>query len=198
MAKNNHIMVDCETLSTARNPMLLSIGAVQFDPERGEILNTFYAPIALNGYSPEEEKEFDISISTLLFWLNQESPAIKEAFFSGDRIPLKAALESLQEFVHERSHHGAPVLWSCDETADLVWLEEAYQICGIPCPWGFRGHRCFRTIREIAYRLGIDHEAKKYAEKYGDTKHHALEDAMRQARFTLAVFNHLDYLKGAS
>mgnify|MGYP002792717163 CR=1 FL=1 len=37
-----HIMVDIETLSTAVNAAVLSIGAVEFDPMSGKIEREFY------------------------------------------------------------------------------------------------------------------------------------------------------------
>ena len=39
MAK--HIMIDIETLSTAKNAVVLSIGAVHFDPKTGVIVDEF-------------------------------------------------------------------------------------------------------------------------------------------------------------
>lgn len=42
-----NIMIDIETLSTAKNAVVLSIGAVFFNPKTGDILAEFYKELRL-------------------------------------------------------------------------------------------------------------------------------------------------------
>ena len=205
MPNNNHIMIDTETLSAAPNPMIVSIGAVQFDPESFEIHKSLYLPIDLLGYGQTQHR-FDIDPGTVLWWMNQEQEARDRTF--GDKVVLApysqsegrysliSALSVLSSFCKERQTSEADVVaWSNDETADLVWLEHAYRVYGEIPPWNYRGHRCQRTIREVSYRMGWDEEALAFAEEYRGVKHNAADDAILQARYAIYVLKRLNELK---
>ncbi|MBK0004878.1 3'-5' exonuclease, partial [Erwinia sp. S38] len=43
----NHLMIDLETMGNKPNAAIVSIGAVFFEPDSGEIGNTFYSNVQL-------------------------------------------------------------------------------------------------------------------------------------------------------
>ena len=61
-----HIMVDIETLSTAVNAAVLSIGAVEFDPMSGKIEREFYHELDLS-----EQANRHIDVNTMQWWVKQ-------------------------------------------------------------------------------------------------------------------------------
>ena len=76
MSKN--IMVDLETLGTSADSVILSIGAVKFDLETGEIDNRgFYASVSVESNLSFRRR---VSEETLLWWLKQPAAA-QQVFF---------------------------------------------------------------------------------------------------------------------
>ena len=183
---NRDVMVDCETLGVGNQPVILSIGAISFGKEVESFGRTFEIninPESYDGYGGQ----FEITASTVKWWMGQSEEAREAAFGKG--VHIRDALESFSEYLTKDG--CSPVLWANDETADLVWLESAYRIVGLPTPWTFRDHRCFRTIKDIAGMLDIADDANDYAQKAGAVAHNALDDAVWQARYTAYVLEHI-------
>ena len=82
---NKHVMVDIETLGTACDAPILSIGAVAFDIESGEISSKFYR--AVDPSSALERGRADGG--TLRWWMGQSDSARKAAF-SGNSLVSEA------------------------------------------------------------------------------------------------------------
>lgn len=169
--KFNNIMLDLETLSTASNAVIVSIGAVKFDEK--DIDNAgFYAVL--------EQKEQlalgrDVSTSTLAWWMQQSEEA--RAVFKAPKVAVNDALDQFRDFCGDN-----PIIWGNGSDFDNVVLGSLYDKIGGTRPWSYNSSRCFRTIKNLL-------QVKTLPGRQG-TFHNALHDAIYQAQ-CLQV-----YLKG--
>ncbi|NYD84384.1 3'-5' exonuclease [Brucella intermedia] len=166
------IMIDIETLGTRPGSIIISIGAVSFDAETGEVGDTFY-----NRIDATEAEAYGLTfdMSTIVWWMQQDEEA-RNAAFTGQANGLGAVLYSLSEFIVRNSDGGR--IWGNGPSFDLVLLETAYREAGILVPWSFRAHRDLRTLRDIT---GVD------IPQVGTT-HNALDDAMAQAMAVIKAY----------
>ena len=70
-----HIMLDLETMGTGPNAAITAIGAVKFDPDKGEIVETFYFKVNLES---SVKQGGVIDASTVIWWLGQNEEARAE------------------------------------------------------------------------------------------------------------------------
>ena len=179
-----HISVDLETLGTANDACILSIGAAKFDPHTGEVGDTFYRvidPEALPGGGT-------LTASTVMWWMRQSQEA-RDAVFSADveRVNLAAALVDFSEWIGftedlpEGQEYPTVALWQRGNK-DQEWLESAYKGMGLKPPFGWWQWNDQRTLcRWVQTDVLRD-----------GTAHSALHDAVYQAKCVSAVFRILD------
>lgn len=177
-----HIMVDIETLSTAVNAVVLSVGAVEFDPMSGEILRKFYHELDLSG-----QKNRHIDASTVQWWA-------KQCLVNVDNIELLAKPSSYKEhvpfvlvrlgaFIVGNSTHYAEreegyekiALWACDPDFDVAILANLYKEHNLPTPWKYSEPKSVRTVRMLTQIAGMDIPVQ-------EADHNALNDCIRQAK----------------
>lgn len=165
----NHLMIDMETLSVRPNGVILSIGAVYFDPQLGidqhQGSSYFYQRVNIMSCLNEGLK---IDKSTWDWWKRQDQVARAEALYARPRYPLKAVLKSLGQFSQR-----AECVWSHGATFDISRLEVLYDRFSIELPWCYRHPRDTRTLAMLTPEL-------EWARP--EIKHHALSDAIAQAR----------------
>lgn len=175
-----HFMIDIETLSTAKNAVVLSIGAVHFDPKTGVIIDEFYKELRLS-----DQANHKIDISTVQWWMKQvaEHPERAKVFEQGDineHCPVRNALILLRDFLGD----DKKCVWACDPDFDLDILATLYADYDLTVPWKYYEPKSVRTIRMLAEELGLP--------KLEATKtHNALEDCIRQANEVITVYQHL-------
>jgi hypothetical protein len=164
MAK--HIMIDMETLDTAPSTVILTIGAVSFDP-RGVGVSE---KLELRPTMDEQTDTYNRSISddTLRWWGEQSPEAIEEAMGDRDRISYREAMEQLYKFCW-----NADKIWSNGSGFDVVIAEMAFRELDMKIPWPFWTIRDCRTIYDLA---GVSLKDGGHI-----TSHKAVEDAERQA-----------------
>lgn len=176
----DEISIDCETLSTAPDARILSIGAVRFNRETGEMGPEFYRLLELR----DDTDGGHISPSTVQWWGQQSAQAQADVFGKNlERVRLLDALTDLKRFCA----HGS-VYWQRGNI-DSVWLDSAYDRVGLgrsEAPWGFWQWRDQRTLTEEFGHL-IDKAPRK-------TAHNALDDARAQAADIIAVYAALGLL----
>lgn len=178
MAK--HIMIDIETLSTAKNAVVLSIGAVHFDPKTGVIVDEFYKELRLS-----DQANRKVDISTVQWWMKQvaEHPERASIFEQGDineHCPVRNALILLRDFLGD----GEKCVWACDPDFDLDILSTLYADYDLTVPWKYYEPKSVRTVRMLAEELGLP--------KLEVTKtHNALEDSIRQANEVITAYQRL-------
>lgn len=167
MSKRKSVMVDLETMGTTPDTVVLTLGAVRFDPYADDRVKEdrenekLYLRFVL-----ETQDARSISEDTLKWWADQSDEARAEAFDDGDdRIDLEDGLRQFTRFFK-----GATKIWSHGATFDIVILENAYIEHDLGKPWKFWNARDTRTM----FDLGHDPEMPK------EGLHHALADSMRQ------------------
>lgn len=178
MAK--HLMLDMETLAVSPNAVVLSLGAVHFDPYGDLIDNELYFKIDLDD---QDKLAREIDPNTLDWWAKQDPNIMEEAFSPNDRIPLLEAMERFHKFAW-----GCEAFWSHGATFDLVIIEHIYRQLNKPLPWNYWQLRDTRTL----FDLGWDPQMPK------DKKHDALQDSIRQAIGVQNILKQLNELKNES
>jgi hypothetical protein len=161
-------MLDMETLDTAPSTVILTIGAVIFDPRGMGVTDT----LDLRPTIDEQTDTYGRTISdaTMQWWSGQSPEAIEEAMGDRDRIPYRDAMEKLYKFC-----------WNCDKVwangsiFDIAVAESAFRDLEMQMPWQFWNIRDCRTIYDLA---GVSLKDAKYQTK---TTHKAVEDAIHQA-----------------
>jgi hypothetical protein len=183
-------MIDLETLSLRQDAAILSIGAVFFNLDSGEIdSDTLHIGITMH----EQPHYGHIDPDVVAWWLKQPKEAqISLANLIGNGMQLADALTDLSYFVQ---NHGDPAhvrVWSNGATFDVVILENAYQRHSMSAPWRFYNHRDVRTIVEIGRNLlDID---PKYDMPFDGIQHNALADAVHQAKYVSRIYAALQQL----
>lgn len=161
MAKN--LMVDMETMAVSPNAVVLSLGAVHFDPYGTGHSNSLYFRIDIDD---QDALGREVDPGTLEWWSRQPPAIMEEAFSPDNRIPLLEAMDRFHKFAW-----GCSAFWSHGATFDLVILENIYHQLNKPLPWNYWQLRDTRTL----FDLGHDPEMPQ------GSKHDALQDAIRQA-----------------
>lgn len=161
------LMIDMETLSTATDASILTIGAVKFDPLGNDIVDNTMEKLYLT-IDLDSSADLNLSIddSTIDWWSRQSQQAIDHAFNNSDSIDIRDAFKQLYKF-----GWGCQRFWSNGAGFDIVICETVFKRLNMSPPWKYWQVRDVRTI----FDLGIDPERPPIL------KHHALEDAWNQA-----------------
>lgn len=160
-----HVMLDLETLDTKTSSVILSLGAVKFDPYESD------SPSAPLYIRPDVDEQFregrTASESTLDWWANQTEEARLEAFGDDGRISIRSMLNDLNRYLV-----GIEKIWANGVLFDIGILEDLYCQYEQPVPWQYWQIRDSRTI----YDMGDD------SAKTGNKDlHNALADSYHQA-----------------
>ncbi len=174
-------MIDLETLGTNVNSQILSIGACTFNAG-GEILRKFYEVIELN--PNVDERHMNVTSGTLGFWLSQSEEARKAIWDHPTKVSLMVALNGLSKWLED----GTDV-WANGTKFDIAAIEYRCKENGIQVPFIYNADRCMRTLRKFAGHIDVD---------YKGIPHHALDDAIWQAKYVAAACRklNLDLYKG--
>ena len=172
-----HLMVDLETLAVSPNAVVLSLGAVHFNPYGNEHGDSIYFRIDLDD---QDALGREVDPNTITWWSSQPPEIMEEAFSPDNRISLVDAIDQFHRFAW-----GCSAFWSHGATFDLVILENIYRQLNKPLPWNYWQLRDTRTL----FDLGHDPEMPQ------DSKHDALQDAIRQAVGVQNVYRKLN-IKG--
>lgn len=168
----DQIMLDHETLATTADAVIISIGAVKFDLETGEIDGEgFYRSVSI---ASNLEYKRRVSEDTMIWWMKQ-SPAAQAVFHE----PKEHLADVLVEF-SDWVGAGVYKVWSNGADFDLPMLAHAYTQCGIEIPWKFFNSRCFRTYKKLP-------GAEAIRVPSAGVKHNALSDAYQQAQTLCAI-----------
>jgi hypothetical protein len=158
-----HLMVDMETMAVSPNAVVLSLGAVHFNPWGNGYGDKIYFRINIDD---QDALGREVDPNTLDWWATQDPAIMEEAFSPDNRIPLVEAIDIFHKFAW-----GCDAYWSHGATFDLVIIENLYCQLGRPVPWNYWALRDTRTL----FDLGFDPDMPKGG------KHDALQDAIRQA-----------------
>lgn len=167
------VMLDFETLATSVDAMLVSIGAVAFDPyaEKFEITQKYYQLFDFD--TPGNEGM--ISGKTLGWWMRQSEEARSVFWQAENKDYLHRVFLMFGDFIRE---YGGDEIWSKGANFDIAIAEFRYNQHSIPIPWKYDTVRCFRTL--IALNPGKEPGLQT-------SKHNALADAEHQAKWCHAI-----------
>lgn len=163
------IMLDLETFSSKNNAMIVSIGAVTFDPYKGGDALLAGRDLFYRVINPKTAIGH-IDADTVVWWLGQPDgarAALTQEMAS--RVSLQQALDDFAAFCDS---FETPVIWGNGSDFDNVVLRNSYEHMGMKAPWSFRNNRCYRTLKA----LRPDIEFIRTGEA-----HNALADAFSQA-----------------
>lgn len=195
----NKCMVDLETLGNKPGCSIISIGAVMFDEDTGQLGATFYVTISRESnirYGLVEDE------ATLKWWGEQSSEArtlLNEVRMGGT--PLPQALAMFTEFLVTTQYTDwvykdqmtlekskimdRLTMWGNGADFDNAILAVAYdKVNGVP-PWKFWNNRCYRTLKNLYPRQKLARVG---------VHHNALDDAKTQARHAIYLLRDAAHL----
>lgn len=187
-ATPRHISIDLETLGISATALILSIGAVAFDPVTGlQTDEGFYRIIDIEN----PVGGGDIDASTVCYWMNASAEARNELFGEAtkdQRVDLRLALSELSEYLGfdgELPEGEFPdvVLWQRGDK-DAQWLDSAYKGMQLAKPFGWWQVSDQRTFCKYFKAFLPDRPAELVV-------HNAYDDALYQALCVSAVFKRL-------
>lgn len=176
----DHLMIDLETMGKNPDAPIISIGAIFFDPQTGDMGPEFSKTIDL------ETAGGVIDRDTIKWWLKQSREA--QSAIMTDEIPLDDALLQLREFIDENSGEFFVRVWGNGANFDNTILRRSYERQGIPCPWRYYNDRDVRTIVELGKAIDFD---ARTAIPFEGERHNALDDARHQAKYVSAIWQKL-------
>lgn len=176
----DHLMIDLETMGKNPDAPIISIGAIFFDPQTGDMGPEFSKTIDL------ETAGGVIDRDTIKWWLKQSREA--QSAIMTDEIPLDDALLQLREFIDENSGEFFVQVWGNGANFDNTILRRSYERQGIPCPWRYYNDRDVRTIVELGKAIDFD---ARTAIPFEGERHNALDDARHQAKYVSAIWQKL-------
>lgn len=169
------IMLDIETLGTRPGCVILTLGAVKFNPFSME------APGPGLYVRPDVDEQIaagrEVQEDTMRWWMQQAEDVREEALGEDDRISVEEMYKQLNRFLV-----GSNNIWCQGPVFDIAILEHLYRQYGWPTPWQFWQIRDSRTL------FGV-HGDPRVKGKVG--LHNALEDCVSQATAVQQVYNKL-------
>lgn len=172
-------MLDLETLSTAPDAAIISIGATCFGAEIPPAIGGGYDFYLAVDATSAQRAGGRVDADTVMWWMKQSDAALG-AFSAA------ASIEwALQQFTVWLSPWPKARIWGNGSDFDNVVLRSAYQRLGLRPPWEHRDNRCYRTLKNLRPDIAIAPVG---------THHNALDDAVAQARHAEAI---LAAMKGA-
>jgi hypothetical protein len=149
--KLKHIMVDLETLGVNPFCVILSIGALHFDPEAPGVYRDSFE-VAVDPMS-SVAAGLRIEPETNFWWWDEARDTPRKHWMGLLKFDLNAALHGFSQwmdtFSEDKEKHSDVRIWGNGANFDNVRLAEAYKVANIPAPWAFYQDRCFRTIRSL-------------------------------------------------
>lgn len=171
-----HMMVDLETASDQPDAVISAIGVAVFDAPNSSRPGQIYSELYLRvDGETHQNLGGHVSFDTFRWWLGQSDDARRE--IREGKTHIEEALAKLTEIVRE---YRVSEVWGNGADFDCVILQSAYRHARMKCPFEFRQHRCFRTLKALypdVTELSVAHRYPSVVR----VKHHALHDARWQA-----------------
>jgi hypothetical protein len=173
------VMLDLETLGTRPDCVILTLGAVKFNPYKIEDPGPgIYLRIDVD---EQTARGREVQEDTLNWWLNQSNDVREEALGESDRVSVETMYKDLNRFLV-----GVNNIWAQGPVFDIAILENIYRQYGWPVPWQFWQIRDSRTL------FGV-HGDPRVKGKVG--LHNALEDCVSQASAVQQVYHKIGLTK---
>jgi len=182
----NDVMLDLETIGQHSNAVIVSIGAVFFNPLTGNIGAEFHQVIDIE----DAMKYGEVDGSTLKWWMKQNDDA-RSIFNTNDTMPLKDALLEFNGWMYQIEGFKKRIVWGNGATFDNTILTNAYKAANMTKPWHFSNDRDVRTMVDVGRRVfGID---PKKSNEFKGNPHNALDDAKHQAKYISDIYKRIQH-----
>ena len=160
-----HGMIDLETLSTRPDAVILSVGAIKFDPySSAEPHDPLLFKVDVDS---QTEMGRHVMEDTLNWWATQPEHIREDALGESDRITLDDTIKAINKWAV-----GVDVFWCQGPLFDYAILQNLYAQLGRPVPWQYWAIRDSRTLFSLYRETDV---AKVDA-------HNALADCDYQAK----------------
>jgi len=192
----NHVMIDLETLGQQPGCVIISLNAVQFDLETGEIGKQFNRAIELES---QLNAGLTIDADTFLWWMKQSDESrsslvkdIKKETFCKIGHNLQGALYDFTRWMVTlqgenkyipKSTNDNLIVWGRGPRFDLAILAYAYKIINSQMPWNFRNERCVRTMEMLCPALKVQLDKQRTS-----TLHNGIDDCLHQIKYVSEIF----------
>jgi hypothetical protein len=173
------VMLDLETLGTRPECVILTLGAVKFnpytldEPKDGLYLRIDADEQIARGRTVQED--------TLQWWMTQPEDVREEAIGEDGRVSIDDMYRQLNRFLV-----GVNNIWAQGPVFDIAILENLYRQYGWPTPWQFWQISDSRTL----FKVHGDPRVKGRA-----GHHNALADCIYQAQGVQQIYNKLEITK---
>jgi hypothetical protein len=165
-------MIDLETLGTSANAIVLSVGAVIFDPMRP--FDDHHEPVDSEFYAAldttfQQRTGRTINDGTLRWWMRQGKQA--RLAIAGENVEPEnpeSVLKELKAFIPD----NVKGVWGNGSDFDNAILQHMADQYGVKDLWPFWANRCFRTFTNL-------HDPKKRLRPVANN-HHAVMDCINQ------------------
>lgn len=175
----NDIMLDLETFSTDVNAVVVSISAVEFDYETGEIGREFEMGLNINEQTANGGV---IDGDTVMWWLEQSDEA-RAKLLNVISCPIIDVLKEFNTFCTEVAPER---LWGNGSTFDNVILRQLYKRCKVDFVVPFWADADVRTIVSI---FNIDKREFVFA----GVPHNGIDDCKFQITYITTKGNKHEY-----
>jgi len=172
-----HGMIDLETLGVEPDSVVMTLGAIKFDPFSDAEPHT---PLYLRGDVEEQSEQYNRSIddNTLAWWATQPQAIQDEAFGDhSDRVTVQEMLRQLNKWCV-----GLDYIWCQGPTFDFVILQSLYKAAEKPAPWNYWQIRDSRTLFAM-----MPQDPRKAIQ---EELHNALADCYYQAKCVQQSYKH--------
>lgn len=179
------IMLDIETLATGPNSVVITFGAIRFDPFADDCdsvdgdairMDTFYRRIDPASFTWPEAI---IDDNTLAWWAKQSPEVQYEAFTDHDRHDISDVMRDFHRWCKTYDN-----VWANGPAFDIVILEQVCKQLGRGFPWQYWQVRDARTVYSL-----VNHE------RPNPRLHHALWDCWSQIVALQSCFRNLNMTK---
>ena len=177
-----HVMIDLETWGTDLDAIVISIGAVKFDPEWSP-LEDRPDPVVVDmfhvGVLPKSAQAlgFKADADTVMWWMDPKRDEARASWLALEKVDYGTALAGFLSWYGDTS---LPT-WSNAVSFDVAILKHQLTKLNLPCPWAFWNERCYRTLKNLS---SVPYPSE---EETQGIAHSALGDAYRQAIHTQAI-----------
>lgn len=168
------IMIDLETLGLTPDAVVLSIGAVVFDPHSFVQGPTFYAEFT-NFLERQTDQGRTIDPSMLLWWMRHTTAEAREVFKERPTDEIRCSpLYGASAFSAFVKDNQCDRVWAKDPDFDVVILRSFYHSInrGEAFPFSYNAGRSVRTVMDMPFVKLRDRKP---------VAHNALADAIQQA-----------------
>jgi hypothetical protein len=168
-------MIDLETLGVEPDCVVMTIGAIKFDPfTDAEPHSGLYLRCDV-----DEQTAIGRTIddNTLAWWAKQDEAIKEEAFGEHERASMDQVTKAINKFCV-----GLDVLWCQGPLFDYAILQNLYKQVGKPCPWHYWQIRDSRTLFSM-----MPQDPRKAIQ---ESLHNALADCYYQAKCVQQSYKH--------